>query len=46
MDLSRGFLANALVCIVRYMRKDPEIATMPRAARTIHVVSWEGPTGV
>jgi hypothetical protein len=32
--------------IVRYMRKDPEIATMPRAARTIHVVSWEGPTGV
>jgi hypothetical protein len=32
--------------IERYMRKHPEIATMPRAARTIHVVSWEGPTGV
>jgi hypothetical protein len=32
--------------IERYMRKHPEIATLPMAARTIHVVSWEGPTGV
>jgi hypothetical protein len=32
--------------IERYMRKHPEIATMPRAARTIHVVSWESPAGV
>jgi hypothetical protein len=27
--------------IERYMRQHPEIATMPRATRTIHVVSWE-----
>jgi hypothetical protein len=31
--------------IVRYMRKHPEIATMPRAARTIHGGQL-GPTGV
>jgi hypothetical protein len=27
--------------IERYMRQHPEIAIMPRATRTIHVVSWE-----
>jgi hypothetical protein len=32
--------------IERYMRRHPEIATMPRATRTIHVVSWERPIGV
>jgi hypothetical protein len=32
--------------IERYMRRHPEIATMPRATSTIHVVSWERPIGV
>ena len=28
--------------IERYMRQHPDIATMPSATTTFHVVSWEG----
>jgi hypothetical protein len=31
--------------IERYMRHHPDIATTPRATLTIHVVSWECPSG-